>query len=529
MDVLDKFFIKYAYKFPKGYPDLKDKQDILLLESILEGMGVGVILERDDYISTPGVEFIRGEILKNKEKLGFELSHIKGKKLYFKGIPSKGARNTRYDLLDSIENLFPENEVVTIKKESPIIKIKVNDEVITFEVKGAGSEFSTNTAQKEGLVIYFYNSDIKDLFTSESLVKNWESLGDEKYFRGLDGTDKKDVKEFLSRYDKNIEGASKNKVALDALNDPLSAAILIKGEYGNEKDLITGKGEFEDIRRDGAELSGIDKDKWNPGDVYLRLDGSIISKEDAINSPSTLKPIVAFNKNFVNKWGLTTNIENNPAAFVSISLKKEKAAAGKGKGYLKGFDPQQMEGKLKSITYNLTDEEKEWDDKKFKEEIKKLRDQIEGNIKGLDPNVKYDPGDMPTIRARLLSKYASLKLLYFINLEIAQGSGEGMSGVIGSLASYAASLTGVNPTYFKVTGNSKGEASIKPFPAESNAQLKPGTKLEIIDKGSNGSIQIDLTLEVLDNAKNSIRDEKFTMNIRSNGTGQNTIELNPIK
>ncbi len=188
-----------------------------------------------------------------------------------------------------------------------------------------------------------------------------------------------------------------------------------------------------------------------------------------------------------------------------------------------------MEGKLKSITYNLTDEEKEWDDKKFKEEIKKLRDQIEGNIKGLDPNVKYDPGDMPTIRARLLSKYASLKLLYFINLEIAQGSGEGMSGVIGSLASYAASLTGVNPTYFKVTGNSKGEASIKPFPAESNAQLKPGTKLEIIDKGSNGSIQIDLTLEVLDNAKNSIRDEKFTMNIRSNGTGQNTIELTPSK
>ena len=35
MDVLDKFFTKYSYKFPKGYPDLKDKQDILLMESIL--------------------------------------------------------------------------------------------------------------------------------------------------------------------------------------------------------------------------------------------------------------------------------------------------------------------------------------------------------------------------------------------------------------------------------------------------------------------------------------------------------------
>ena len=37
-----------------------------------------------------------------------------------------------YDLLDSIENLFPKNEVVTIKDESPTIKIKVNGKVINF-------------------------------------------------------------------------------------------------------------------------------------------------------------------------------------------------------------------------------------------------------------------------------------------------------------------------------------------------------------------------------------------------------------
>jgi hypothetical protein len=531
MDVLDKFFIKYSYKFPKGYPDLKDKQDILLLESILEGLELNEVeLERDDYVSTPEIEFIKEKITNNKNKLGFELSHIKGKKFYFKGIPSKGARNTRYELLDSIKNLFPENEVVTIKKDSPIIKIKINDKVVTFEVKGAGSEFSTNTNQKEGLVIFFYNSDVKDLFTSESLVKNWKDLYNGDYFKGLEDTNKKEVEEFLSRYNKNIEGASKNKVALDALNDPLSAAILIKGEYGNKNPLITGKGTFEDIRTVGKELAKIDdKDKWNPGDVYLRLPGKIITKEEAINSPESLQPIAIFNQNFTNEWGALDNIEDKPAAFVSISLKQEKAAAGKGKGYLKDFDPQQFNNKLKSITYNLTEEEKEWDDKKIKKEIQKLRDQIEGNIKGLDPNVKYNPGDIPTIRARLLSKYASLKLLYFINLEISQGGGLGMSKAIGSLASYAASLTGVNPTYFKVTGNSKGEASVKRFPAEANAQLKPGTKLEIIDKGSNGGIQIDLTLEVLDNAQNAIRDEKFTMNIRSNGTGQNTIELNPSK
>ncbi len=35
MNVFDKFFKKFAYKFDKGYPDLTNTQDILLLESIL--------------------------------------------------------------------------------------------------------------------------------------------------------------------------------------------------------------------------------------------------------------------------------------------------------------------------------------------------------------------------------------------------------------------------------------------------------------------------------------------------------------
>ena len=35
MDAFDKFFIKFSYKFPKGYPDMNNEQDILLLESLL--------------------------------------------------------------------------------------------------------------------------------------------------------------------------------------------------------------------------------------------------------------------------------------------------------------------------------------------------------------------------------------------------------------------------------------------------------------------------------------------------------------
>jgi len=38
MDVLDKFFKKFSYKFPKGYPDINDEQDMLMLEGILKSL-----------------------------------------------------------------------------------------------------------------------------------------------------------------------------------------------------------------------------------------------------------------------------------------------------------------------------------------------------------------------------------------------------------------------------------------------------------------------------------------------------------
>jgi len=44
MDVLDLFFKKYSYKFPKGYPDMNNEQDVLLLESLLENLGFNVEL-----------------------------------------------------------------------------------------------------------------------------------------------------------------------------------------------------------------------------------------------------------------------------------------------------------------------------------------------------------------------------------------------------------------------------------------------------------------------------------------------------
>lgn len=40
MDILEKFLNNYSYKFDKGYPDMNNDQDVLLLESILEELGI---------------------------------------------------------------------------------------------------------------------------------------------------------------------------------------------------------------------------------------------------------------------------------------------------------------------------------------------------------------------------------------------------------------------------------------------------------------------------------------------------------
>ena len=38
MDIFDKFFQRFAYKFDKGYPDMNNAQDVLLLETLIEDM-----------------------------------------------------------------------------------------------------------------------------------------------------------------------------------------------------------------------------------------------------------------------------------------------------------------------------------------------------------------------------------------------------------------------------------------------------------------------------------------------------------
>jgi len=40
MDQFEKFLNDNAWRFPKGYPDMKNDQDVFLIESLIQGLGV---------------------------------------------------------------------------------------------------------------------------------------------------------------------------------------------------------------------------------------------------------------------------------------------------------------------------------------------------------------------------------------------------------------------------------------------------------------------------------------------------------
>lgn len=70
MDILDKFLKKVSYKFPKGYPDINDAQDMLMLETLLEKLGVP--LEENRQINSATKQAIAYFLSKVDPSLGFK-------------------------------------------------------------------------------------------------------------------------------------------------------------------------------------------------------------------------------------------------------------------------------------------------------------------------------------------------------------------------------------------------------------------------------------------------------------------------
>jgi hypothetical protein len=450
---------------------------------------------------------------KNITSLGIQKIEKTGKntyKVYFSSINTRD-KKARLDAMKQLISTKGVNAKLA-KGLSSIGNIKLQTKSGEANVLFKGSsETATSTNVKEGLVILFFYSKVLKPVTKTSFDSVISSLNKVVVkCPGISEGTRSELSAFLS-------SANNTPEFINNLNQPLSQALTIKEKYSRFD--LTRTGIFDEIRSVAHQKLSIPADKWCPGDVYVVINKdkaqSIIKKAQTQDSAQAAGIL---SNAFVSKWGLVN------APLVAVSLKFEKAQGGKAKAYFEKFKKAKTE-------YNLTDDEQNYSEIKYREGIQRLRKSILSFI-GKNPNIKYELADSDVKKIKkdqLRGKYAALKSLNFFFSQIASDEGvDSLDDALLSLAAFAMSLGDISPTFYKIIASSSGEkGKIETFEAGSALSLYVEDKIQpikITDSTTFGGLVIDILA-----SKKKDENIKITLNARNNGTTQGTIEISKIQ
>jgi hypothetical protein len=500
MDPIQKFFQKFAYKFDKGYPDMKNAQDIQLLESLLSNiLGEELILENQDLIS-----LIKTNI---KDYGDLEASGRDTIKLTFSDIPNRGASSDsmRKDVYDELEALVGKEELLSNYRKlatgsslgSAVVNFDGKDYKLV--VKGASDDTASDTDVKEALVSLFYITNIDSPFNKENYESRVNDLI-EIASKGIPGETSSASQKVVSYLEAT---AGDDKAAnINFINQPLSSALAIKGAYPGQKLIRTGL--FDSIRSKAQSLTGLPADKWCPGDLYVQLGEVSLTEDDNIELINDL---------FNDEWG------GDSKPLTAVSLKQADAQGGKAKALLNKYTQAKED-------YNLTKDEIGFDNQQYIDGIEELRGKIQKLVGG-NPNIEYniESGELKDETRFLRGKYAALKSIEFL---FRQFEADQVDDAIVALVGFALSLTGVNPTFFKVTGQKSGApGKVDKFPRGQNVILYnvdgDYDPIQINDTSAFGGLKLDFKIE------KGGQPYSVSINARNNGNTQGTLEVQKIK
>lgn len=498
MNIFDKFFTKFAYKFEKGYPDMDNPNDVILLESIINDLGVNFLFENSELIS-----LINNNI---KDYGDLETSGKDTIKLVFSDIPNRGTQSDslRRDVYDELKALVDkENSLDNFRKVatgsslgSAIINFNGKDYKLI--VKGASNETTSDTDVKEALVSLFYITNIDTPFTQENYEERISSLI-EIANNDIPGESSSSTQKVIKFLEATSEVNTKN---INFINQPLSSALAIKEVYPGQKLIRTGL--FDEIRSKAQSITGLPADKWCPGDLYVQLESVELPTEDNIELINDL---------FNDEWG------GDSKPLTAVSLKQAEAQGGKAKALLNKYAAAKDD-------YNLTKDEIDYDKDQFIKSINDLRDKIESLV-GTNPNIEYNigSGDLKDETRFLRGKFAALKSIEFL---FRQFENDKVDDAVVALVGFALSLTGVNPTFFKVTGQKSGApGKVDKFSRGQNVVLYnvdgDFEPIEIVDSSTFGGLVIKFKIE------KGGEPYSVTINARNNGNTQGTLEVQKIK
>ena len=500
MDNITKYLNKVAYKFPKGYPDMNNDQDVLLLEEIiLNELGINIVLENQELIS-----IIKSNIT---DYGNIEASGRDTIKLTFDGIPNRGAQadGMRNDVYDEIKTLVDKEESISNYVKAATgsslgsAVVNFNGKKYRLVVKGKADATSGDTDVKEALVSLFYTTNIDTPFTKDNYESRIEDLIEisSKGISGETSNASQKVVDYLSA----ISGDSKAG-NINFINQPLSSALAIKEVYPGQQLIRTGL--FDKIRSKAQSLTGLPADKWCPGDLYVQLGSVEIPTEDNIELINDL---------FNDEWG------GDSKPLTAVSLKQAEAQGGKAKALLNKYASAKTD-------YNLTKDEIGFDEQQYIDGINSLRSSIQSLV-GKNENIQYDMSsdDLKGEIRFLRGKFAALKSIEFL---FKQFPVDKVDDAIVALVGFALSLTGVNPTFFKVTGQKSGApGKVDSFPRGQNVILYNVAgdfdPIQIEDSSTFGGLKLNFKIE------KGGEPYSVSINARNNGNTQGTLEVQKIK
>jgi hypothetical protein len=255
---------------------MNNDQDVLLLESLLSGIGVDIILE-NQYL----INIIKSNIT---DYGSVETTGRDTIKLIYSDIPNRGGKSDdmRRDVYDEIKNLVDKEESLSDFKKVATgsslgsVKVEFNGKPYTLVVKGASDDTSSDTDVKEALVSLFYVTNIDSPFTKENYEGRINQLIGVAE-KGIPGETSSASDKVVSYLSATVGDTKSSNITF--INQPLSSALAIKEVYPGKKLIRTGI--FDEIRTKAQSLTGLPADKWNPGDLYIQL-SNVISSSNVV-------------------------------------------------------------------------------------------------------------------------------------------------------------------------------------------------------------------------------------------------------
>lgn len=538
-ELLDDILLEWSYRLKDGIPDVNDPGKIEVLNEVLAEYKLP-LYESDFKMAgiTGATEFStkyydkwiqRIEDGGPFKSLGKDYTIPKNSDFY------KKLKATNGDPQKLLTLFVPDGKYAAEIPGPGTAKIKltqVSKDPFTAKVTTSGLTNLNTADAKEGMVVYFYactdaelESVSKKIFleTPSAQLKLDKNKANVKYLGSKAKSTIDNVIDFLN---KETIDKKQHETEIEFLLNAFSAAYTIRSVWGES--YVLDRGDlFTDIRKTASQITNVKPDKWCPGDVYLYVDES--RSKDIQQEANTTKQLVTVKDGGKTINGINTIFDTEDPAAVAISLKEESALAGGATEFLNieklladDIGDDVVEGRFskeeKEIVNNIDIAEKQNTTVKnvdallnqYQSEHVTLIGELENDIKskGKIKNVVLvagtKTGKVEDINKNkqlynLIKKNVGLRSMieFFDNFDKISKKLASKNPVIAkyknplaALTAFGVSLSGFNPTFYKVVASKKGSMGhIDEFKGRDTLEMLDDT-VEIIDSPSKAGYQI---------------------------------------